>query len=260
MTRFERDILEYLEMYQVFPVVTTSEVHDLRKRIKVMARADKAVKTSKPQDSAPCESSMADICEHEFANSSKNDGKLDNSVGEYIVSFDASLFSKYLNAHDIRVDERKTIEQLQKTYEPRRKGLAIKYQSNPQAFYTLYCKDLGLPLSEVQWLCEGPAFGKILYDEMGVRSTTYSEYNFGRALDVLEEAESRGETISECSNLFWLYDRNKLSWFLSPEGLAAVAELEECNKKFSRRHIQFQLYCADLQLEICQNRLWDETQ
>ena len=112
-------------------------------------------------------------------------------MGEYILSFDKELFSKYLNENNIHVDEKEARDRLQESYDNNRKNLAVKYKSAPDQFYMLYLKRLGISASEAKQLCEGPVFGEALFAITGKKSAIYLEYDFKCALDSLEHAKDR---------------------------------------------------------------------
>lgn len=255
--RFEDDILEYLKQYHVFPAVTPQEARDLKWRIKMMSDSSEIKGTAREQDGAT--RPFRGWTKPEKKKESPPPGKLNNNVGEYVLSFDPTLFGEYLTKHNIQVDKKEAIERIQKSYESRRRVLATKYTTSPADFYTYYLKNLDLSFDKAQQLCEGPVFGELIYQITGVKSTTYAEYSFKCALDALEEDDIH---LSPYANfgMFVGFDKKKLLWLKGPEGQAAVTELEAYNKKFSKLHIQYQLYSAGLQFETCQNRLWDETQ
>ena len=73
-------------------------------------------KQPKTQPSAPAAKEKAKHTSPEApaqkAASSRPEGKLSNNVGEYVLSFDQTLFGQYLRARNIKVDKNEAIERI----------------------------------------------------------------------------------------------------------------------------------------------------
>ena len=128
--RFEHEILLFLQQFHAFPAVSPAQAEDLRRKIRMASapiRGTKSVedaknteKQPKTQPSAPTRKEKAmhtspAASPREPAQKAVNlrpGGKLSNSVGEYVLSFDQTLFGQYLRARNIKVDKNEAIERI----------------------------------------------------------------------------------------------------------------------------------------------------